>query len=186
LVRDVDVTGVSGEGCVVWGIQFPDGYVAYRWNTATSTTCLALSIDDVRGSWLAAPPLWTPVSGWRSWRPVAVLLPDRRLGVRRRNVTTADTHGDHYGAGWAGMVGPWPGRAVEGDDVPYGQDGGRAWLLAVDTAGWPVQQGDLVVDPGNALEWLVTSARLIRNNYSPDVDYVRVEAHQKVSSETRP
>lgn len=47
LVRDVDVSGVSGEGPVVWGILFPDGYVAYRWNTSTATTCLAASIEDV-------------------------------------------------------------------------------------------------------------------------------------------
>lgn len=48
LVRDVDVTGVSGEGPVVCGIEFPDGVCAYRWMTRWRTTCLADSIDDIR------------------------------------------------------------------------------------------------------------------------------------------
>ena len=47
LVRDVDVSGVSGTGAIVWGIAFPDGQVAYRWNTATATTSVADSIGDV-------------------------------------------------------------------------------------------------------------------------------------------
>lgn len=33
LVRDEDVTGVSGVGAVAWGCAFPDGVVALRWNT---------------------------------------------------------------------------------------------------------------------------------------------------------
>jgi hypothetical protein len=41
MIRDIDVTGVSGTGVIVWGIQWPDGYVAYRWNTGTATTCVA-------------------------------------------------------------------------------------------------------------------------------------------------
>lgn len=47
LVRDVDVTGVSGEGVVVWGVSWPDGHVSYRWNTDTATTSSADCIDDV-------------------------------------------------------------------------------------------------------------------------------------------
>lgn len=46
-VRDVDVTGVSGEGVIVWGIQFPDGMCAYRWNTVTATTCVGGCIEDL-------------------------------------------------------------------------------------------------------------------------------------------
>lgn len=48
LVRDLDVSGISGEGVVVWGIQWPDGRVSYRWNTPTATSTAADSIDDVR------------------------------------------------------------------------------------------------------------------------------------------
>lgn len=47
LERTIDVTGVSGTGVVVWGVVFPDGRVAYRWNTPTATTCVADSIEDV-------------------------------------------------------------------------------------------------------------------------------------------
>jgi hypothetical protein len=47
LVRDTDVTGISGQGVVVWGIEFPDGRVSYRWNTTTATSCDADSMADV-------------------------------------------------------------------------------------------------------------------------------------------
>jgi hypothetical protein len=47
MIRDIDVTGVSGTGVIVWGIQWPDGYVAYRWNTGTATTCVADNVEDV-------------------------------------------------------------------------------------------------------------------------------------------
>lgn len=47
LERNTDISGVSGTGVVVWGVVFPDGRVAYRWNTPTATTCTADSIEDV-------------------------------------------------------------------------------------------------------------------------------------------
>lgn len=47
LVRNEDVTGVSGVGPVVWGIQYPDGVCAYRWNSPHRTTCVADSIQDI-------------------------------------------------------------------------------------------------------------------------------------------
>ncbi len=47
LVRDLDVSGISGTGVVVWGIQFPDGRVTYRGNTATATTCVAEKVADL-------------------------------------------------------------------------------------------------------------------------------------------
>lgn len=47
LVRDTDVTGISGEGVVVWGICFPDGTCAYRWNSKWRTTCVADGIDVI-------------------------------------------------------------------------------------------------------------------------------------------
>lgn len=47
LVREIDVTGVSGEGVVVWGICWPDGTCAYRWNSQWRTTCVADGIDDI-------------------------------------------------------------------------------------------------------------------------------------------
>lgn len=41
------MTGVSGTGVVVWGIAFPDGRCAYRWNTPTATTSVADCVADV-------------------------------------------------------------------------------------------------------------------------------------------
>lgn len=45
--RHRDVSGVSGTGTVAWGVQFPDGRVAFRWNTKTAMTTAADSIEDV-------------------------------------------------------------------------------------------------------------------------------------------
>lgn len=47
LVRDVDVSGISGTGLVAWGVQFPDGKVTTRWNGAIAQTCVWDSIDEV-------------------------------------------------------------------------------------------------------------------------------------------
>lgn len=47
LHRDTDVNGISGPGVVVEGVVFTDGRAAYRWCTATATTTVADSIDDV-------------------------------------------------------------------------------------------------------------------------------------------
>lgn len=47
LVRDRDVSGISGCGVVVWGACFPDGTVAYRWNSDMPTTSVAESVERV-------------------------------------------------------------------------------------------------------------------------------------------
>ncbi len=117
---------------------------------------------------------------------MAVLLPNCHLGVRRRAAGTVGTHGDQTGFSWGVPVGPWPGRAEEGPDTPVGQTGDRTWVLAVDPAGWPVLQGDLIADPAHGREWLVTSADLLTNGADPAIDYVRVEAHLRTSGATNP
>ena len=48
LWRKNDETGISGEGLVAWGVQFPDGVVAYRWNTSPATVQIADSVHDVQ------------------------------------------------------------------------------------------------------------------------------------------
>lgn len=108
---------------------------------------------------------------------MAVLLADRRLGVRRRGPGTVGAHGDRVPGGYGPVLGPMPGRAEEGPDVPEGQTGGRTWTLAVDPGLWPVTPGDLVVDAVTGQEWLVTSADLLKNNADSAVDYVAVRAH---------
>lgn len=47
LVRDVDVSGISGTGLVAWGVQFPDGKTVTRWNGEVAQTCCWDSIEDV-------------------------------------------------------------------------------------------------------------------------------------------
>lgn len=47
LVRSVDESGVSGTGEVAFGVQFADGYCALRWNTATASTAIYNSIEDL-------------------------------------------------------------------------------------------------------------------------------------------
>ncbi|MEW9530766.1 hypothetical protein [Microbispora sp. NPDC049125] len=117
---------------------------------------------------------------------MAVLLADRALGVRRRGPANLDAHGDRVGGAWGPVTGPWPGRAAEGPDVPPGQIGGRAWVLAVDPRAWPIAQNDLVVDTGSGQEWLVTSADLLTNTADPTVTYIRVTGHLRTAAGTRP
>ena len=47
LQRDEDETGVSGTGMVAEGVEFSDGRVAMRWMTATSSTAVYDSMDDI-------------------------------------------------------------------------------------------------------------------------------------------
>jgi hypothetical protein len=47
LHRDEDVSGVSGTGVIVEGIEFTDGAVAYRWRGTWRTTTTADSIETV-------------------------------------------------------------------------------------------------------------------------------------------
>lgn len=48
LQRDTDVSGVSGTGTVAYGVVFPDGRVATRWNGKVAQTCAWESLDDVK------------------------------------------------------------------------------------------------------------------------------------------
>lgn len=47
LVRDADLTGVSGTGCVTEGVEFFDGTCAMRWMTDYRSTCIYDSIGDI-------------------------------------------------------------------------------------------------------------------------------------------
>lgn len=47
LHRSEDVTGVSGTGVVVEGVEFSDGRCAYRWLSEWATTSVADSIAVV-------------------------------------------------------------------------------------------------------------------------------------------
>lgn len=118
---------------------------------------------------------------------MSVLLANRSLGVQSRVPGAVDAHGEPSTASWGGIRGPLPGRAEEGADVAeMGAEGGRTWVLAVDSSLWPIYQGDLVVEPPTGASWLVVTADLLSNNAAPDIDYVRVEAHMRKAGNTVP
>lgn len=47
LFRHVDISGVSGTGPVAWGVLFPDGSVAVRWQGAHPSTAAWPSLADI-------------------------------------------------------------------------------------------------------------------------------------------
>lgn len=47
LVRDEDESGVSGVGIVAQGVCFDDGTCAMRWLTATASTAVYASMQDL-------------------------------------------------------------------------------------------------------------------------------------------
>lgn len=48
LHRDVDETGISGAGIVAQGVEYDDRSCAMRWLTATRSTAVYASMDDIR------------------------------------------------------------------------------------------------------------------------------------------
>lgn len=48
LVRDTDVSGVSGTGVVAEGVVFSDGRVALRWTSAYRSTAVYDSLEDAQ------------------------------------------------------------------------------------------------------------------------------------------
>lgn len=47
LVRERDVTGVSGTGVVAFGVCWPDGGVVLHWRTGRASTAVYTSVADV-------------------------------------------------------------------------------------------------------------------------------------------
>lgn len=47
LVRNHDVSGISGTGIVADGVQFPDGTVVIRWRGERQSTVVWPGIEDV-------------------------------------------------------------------------------------------------------------------------------------------
>lgn len=47
LIRTEDVTGVSGEGHIADGVQWPDKTCALRWRTSVASTAVYDSIDNI-------------------------------------------------------------------------------------------------------------------------------------------
>lgn len=47
LIRDVDVTGISGTGPIAYGVEFWDGFVVMRWDTTVNSTTVYASMADL-------------------------------------------------------------------------------------------------------------------------------------------
>lgn len=47
LVRDEDLTGISGTGLIAWGVEFPDGKVVMRWTGEIAQTSIWENIDEL-------------------------------------------------------------------------------------------------------------------------------------------
>lgn len=109
---------------------------------------------------------------------MAVLLPNALLGLRRRVEGAVNAHGERVAAGWGEFLGPHEGRVSEGADA--------SWSLGLDPSLWPVRVGDLVVATSGAGAWLVQTADLLRNNYDPTVDWIRVSGLRRTGSGTAP
>lgn len=63
LHRDVDASGVSGEGLVAEGVRFTDGTCALRWLTDTASTAIYDSAADliaIHGHNGATRMVWLP------------------------------------------------------------------------------------------------------------------------------
>lgn len=117
---------------------------------------------------------------------MAVIGANLMLGLRRR-AAGLDPHGMPV-AGVLGETGEWkPGRIVTRPEVDGdGETGPGVWVLAVDSAWWPLVARDVVVEQGAGRAWTVVKAKLLRSDFDPAVDYVRVETSPNGRDEEGP
>lgn len=111
---------------------------------------------------------------------MVVLLPNTRLGLRRRaDAEERNSHGERVPVGWGGLVNGalFEGRTKEQTD--------GTWTLGLDPSLHPVRQGDMVIsEDGDA--WIVTVAALLTNNYDSSVNWIRTTAQKMSAGGTEP
>lgn len=81
LVRDVDVTGVTGTGTVAHGVQWPDGAVTVRWVSRRASTVQWDCLEDavaVHGHGGQTRIEWHDESS----QPTALVVPDSPKMIR--------------------------------------------------------------------------------------------------------
>lgn len=108
---------------------------------------------------------------------MTVLMPNTSATVLRRQEAGFDEHGERVRNGFVAAGAMHPAR------VRQRGDGG--WAIGVDTALWPVRQGDLILDE-QGYTYLVETSDLITNNVRSDVDWVRVAALVRSAGSTTP
>lgn len=111
---------------------------------------------------------------------MVVLLPNTRLGLRRRaDAEARNSHGERVPAGWGALIGGdlLDGRAKELAD--------GTWSLALDPSLHPVREGDMVLS-ADGVSWIITVATLLTNNASPKIDWIRASALRRSDGGTQP
>ena len=87
LVRTDDVSGVSGEGRVADGVEWPDGTVAVRWRTDHATTEIADSLSA-----------YMVIHGHGGGTVVSWLMTAEGVPLSKWCESRSDVHGGHH---WA-------------------------------------------------------------------------------------
>lgn len=104
LERDEDVSGVSGTGIVAYGVEFPDGSVVLRWDTAVRSTVFYDSIADVEtitGHGGRTRIVFDPADLSEAHREIARLrMFERKVthGLHGAWILTVEEHDRVYGA----------------------------------------------------------------------------------------
>lgn len=136
LVRDEDMTGVSGTGVVAEGVVFSDGTVSLRWTSAWPTSVVfhdrgLASVEAVHGHdgktrVEFVDDSGSSINGERlSWQQLYEHEKKRRLQADKWGVLVSDldrcTHGRHEGNDCSSCGGPSVGNLL----LPTGTEVGR-------------------------------------------------------------
>jgi hypothetical protein len=108
---------------------------------------------------------------------MSVLMPNSRLGVRRRTEGGLNAHGERLSEGWGAIPAFEDGLTEEGPDA--------VWQMGLDPSMWPVRQGDLIVS-STGQSWLVQTADLLTNSFDSTVNWIRATALLRVGTYTIP
>jgi hypothetical protein len=108
---------------------------------------------------------------------MAVLITNATVGIRRREFTY-DAHGTRVPGALGPVETPMPALVRERGD------GG--WTLSVDEALWPVREYDVLADADTGQEWLALVIDHLRNEVDDLVNYVRIDARERVAGATEP
>lgn len=109
---------------------------------------------------------------------MAVLIPNAKVGIRRRIEGALNAHGERTAAGHEAAP-----SALLPAQVEQRADGG--WSISLDPELWPVRQGDLLTGDDGAT-YSVLSADFLTNALEPLVNHVLCEALRVGAEGTEP
>ncbi len=69
LRRDIDESGISGTGVVLWGCVYPTGRVVVEWRAPKTTLTVYASLEEFRAIHMDSHPgcsdiVWIDTDGW--------------------------------------------------------------------------------------------------------------------------